>query len=265
MEVFKVETCIYYFTGTGNSYFVAKKLARNIGGAELIPITKLAEKEEVNCSYDNVGVAFPLYYGGLPEIVLKFIRKVNIKRDSYTFAICTRGASSGQAMAQIDKIFKKKGNRLNGSFYITMPDNYVRVFQMKSGEEAKEIIRDANRDILEMSKAVSERKDVRRSFSFYGFIMKPFYRNFIKKVGHSDKNFEVNENCISCKICERICPVGNINLIDGKPSWNGNCQQCMACIQLCPNEAIQIGEKTKNKGRYKNPYVTIEELEEMGE
>lgn len=259
----KVNNCIYYFTGTGNSYFVAKKLARYINGADLIPITAIMKKKDFNCDYDKVGIAFPLYYGGLPEIVLRFMKKINIKKDAYIFALCTRGASKGQAMAQIDKILKRKGNKLNGSFYITMPDNYVKMFEMKEEEPSKEIIRDSNTEIFQMAKAVSKKAEVKRSFSFYGLIMKPFYRSFIKNVNGKDKDFQVEDSCIGCRICEKICPVGNIELIDGKPVWKMNCQQCMGCIQFCPNNAIQIGDKTKERGRYKNPYVTVEKLEEM--
>lgn len=263
MEVFKLKTCIYYFTGTGNSYFVAKKLTRYINGADLIPIASLMKEEEINCPYDNVGIAFPLYYGGLPEIVIRFLKKINIKKSAYIFALCTRGSSNGQAMAQINKILKQKRRRLNGNFYITMPDNYVKKFQMKTEEEGKEIIRDANSDILKIAKAVSKKREIKRSFSFYGLMMKPFYRSFIKNVHISDKDFNVDESCIGCGICKKVCPVDNIELVHGKPEWRMDCQQCMACIQFCPNEAIQISEKTRNRRRYKNPYITVEELEEM--
>mgnify|MGYP001485566274 FL=1 len=45
-----------------------------------------------------------------------------------------------------------------------MPDNYVKKFQMKAEEEGKEIIRDANSDILKMAKAVSKRREIKRNF-----------------------------------------------------------------------------------------------------
>lgn len=76
----------------------------------------------------------------------------------------------------------------------------------------------------------------------------------------SDKNYRVMESCNSYSICEKICPVGNIEMNSGKPFWKNNCQQCMACIQYCPQEAIQYGDKTDNKKHYHNPYIRAVDL-----
>ena len=67
----------------------------------------------------------------------------------------------------------------------------------------------------------------------------------------TDKKFYVKDNCISCGICEKKCPLGNIDIKDGKPLWKGNCTQCMACISYCPKEAIEYGKKSHGKRRYR--------------
>lgn len=68
-------------------------------------------------------------------------------------------------------------------------------------------------------------------------------------------NFHANNKCTKCGLCLKICPVNNIKMKDGNIKWNGRCEQCMACIQYCPAEAIQFGNKTLNRKRYRNPNV----------
>ena len=84
----------------------------------------------------------------------------------------------------------------------------------------------------------------------------------MSKMKKADKNFNVEEKCTQCGICEKICPVGNIKLVDGKPTWHQNCEQCMRCIQWCPVEAIQIGKATITRTRYHNPEAKVTDFYE---
>ena len=80
-----------------------------------------------------------------------------------------------------------------------------------------------------------------------------------KKVIDSNK-FNTNEFCTACGICAKICPNKNIEIIDEHPKWKGNCCDCMGCVNNCPHKCINIGNKTKKKNRYKNPYILTSEL-----
>jgi heterodisulfide reductase subunit A-like polyferredoxin len=66
----------------------------------------------------------------------------------------------------------------------------------------------------------------------------------------SDKPFNVNDSCNGCGKCAKECPLHNINMVDGKPRWNGNCTNCMSCYHRCPNNAINFGKQTCGKGQY---------------
>ena len=70
---------IIYFSGTGNSYSVAKKLAAAIGD-EAVPLIRLAENPD---SYDlekedRIGIVFPVYYGDVPKPVEEFFKTESI-------------------------------------------------------------------------------------------------------------------------------------------------------------------------------------------
>jgi ferredoxin len=83
---------------------------------------------------------------------------------------------------------------------------------------------------------------------------------FGKSLPGMDKNFNVSIDCKSCGICEKVCPVKNIEIINGKPLFKHKCEQCLACIHHCPSKALNIENKTQNKKRYINPDVTLKEI-----
>ncbi|HBF40164.1 MAG TPA: 4Fe-4S ferredoxin, partial [Firmicutes bacterium] len=86
------------------------------------------------------------------------------------------------------------------------------------------------------------------------------YKSVSPKFPTLDRNFTVNEKCNGCNTCEKVCPVKNIQIADGKPWWQGHCEHCLACIQWCPQEAIQYGSATVHRKRYHHPEVLVKEL-----
>jgi NAD-dependent dihydropyrimidine dehydrogenase PreA subunit/flavodoxin len=47
---------------------------------------------------------------------------------------------------------------------------------------------------------------------------------------------KTNGNCIDCKLCAQLCPMGSIDYEDVS-KFNGICIKCGACIKNCPVEA----------------------------
>ncbi|HPJ26356.1 MAG TPA: hypothetical protein PLA80_09425, partial [Synergistaceae bacterium] len=65
----------YYFSGTGNSLYLARRLAASLEGRSISMAEEL-RKNKVSCETEMLGLAFPLYYGGLPEMVERFAKTV---------------------------------------------------------------------------------------------------------------------------------------------------------------------------------------------
>ena len=66
----------------------------------------------------------------------------------------------------------------------------------------------------------------------------------------TDKGFYTTPDCDHCGLCEKLCPLKNISLQDGKPKWHSHCTQCMSCYHHCPKNAIQFRKLTLGKGQY---------------
>lgn len=63
--------------------------------------------------------------------------------------------------------------------------------------------------------------------------------------------FYSTDECIGCGLCEKLCPLKNIQIRkDHRPVWGKECTHCMACIAKCPKKAIEYGKKSKGKNRY---------------
>ena len=84
---------IYYFSGTGNSYAVARDIADKLN-AELISIPKVMNIDNIHIDADSIGIVFPSYlapFTGLPLIVERFVKKIDNIEALHIFAVCTCG------------------------------------------------------------------------------------------------------------------------------------------------------------------------------
>lgn len=257
-----MENVIYYFTGTGNSLMVAKEISKRLGNTRIISIAKAIKNEENMSKAHRIGFVFPVYYNGIPEVVERFIKQMNFKAE-YVFVIATRGGAPAFAIKQLERLLKDKELELHYGQYLNMPASYVRVYDMKREEINCKIINKAKGKLNGISSSI-EYKDINnvRSNIIYDSFANIIYKSWRKRLKYKDNNMYANEDCISCGICMKICPVSNISMVDSIPMWNHKCQDCMACIQYCPVKAIQAGNKTVKRKRYRNPEITLQEIKD---
>jgi len=250
---------IFYFTGTGNSLWIAKVLALNLQDSKIIPVLN-PSVSEINDS-ETVGIVFPVYMHKMPYLVADFIK--SLPKVEYLYAVAVNAGDIGQAFSYFRKQLSYGTNDLRSGFSIVTPSNYLPFGEAVEGEK-REIIFNTGRAKLErISRIIEEKK------SFFdredGFFKKNIYPGMLYSMGYKylnflDKNFYVEESCTSCGICEKVCPVGNITRPDGRPVWHKSCQMCFACINLCPESSIQYGRKTSGMKRYRNPEVSVHDI-----
>ncbi len=238
---------IFYFSGTGNSQWVAEELAHKLVD-HATPIMA-AKSDYTPAAGEKIGFVFPIYAWDAPACMYQFIARLNLQTDNYIYMVATCHSQAGG----VDKVFKKalssKGLTLNAAFSVNMPNNYLLAPFLKIDSEAKrsKILRQAQSRLQEIAAAVEAEKNVisiKRGLSILSKIA-PLFRRF-----SSDKSFYVEKDkCIQCGLCAKVCPMKNITLAPF-PEWNGNCAMCQACLHHCPTEAIQCGHFTKGKKRY---------------
>ena len=89
------------------------------------------------------------------------------------------------------------------------------------------------------------------------------YKVTYGQVPTMDRNFFADGRCNGCGICAKVCPSGNVSMVDGKPRWAGHCEQCLACLQWCPTKALQYGKKTERYQRYHHPEIKVADVVAM--
>jgi ferredoxin len=261
-----MKTVIYYFTGTGNSLAAARKICGHLGDGELVSIASLATTTgEIPAGSERVGIVCPVYYLGLPSIVTEFVNRLDLSRTGYCFAVLTMGGFGASALHQLDNLVFARNNRhLDAAFTVRMVGNFVPRYDPAKGAKQEKLLADAETILSEIATSVDKGLTVRPGIALFSGLIKGFvYNGFIRTIHDADKNFFADENCTSCGTCAAVCPVKNIEMVNEKPVWKHHCELCCACIHFCPDEAIQYGQKTKNRGRYKNPSVTLMDMKKQ--
>ncbi|MBN1759329.1 MAG: EFR1 family ferrodoxin [Chitinispirillaceae bacterium] len=265
-----MEHCVYYFTGTGNSLAVARRLSRK-AGAELIPVKKAVRETAVPGGM--IGVVFPVYMFNAPKIVYEFMGK--IKSCDYLYIVMTMAGESGKTSRRIRNIVSANGIRLDACFSVIMPDNYIvwsNPQPIGKRQEIQSTMEQRLDGIVETVTARNTHLDNEKELKATGSAA-PFPFNILpdrvnqlfmdtgfRFISKLDRSFNSTGTCNGCGICSKICPVDNIVMTDGKPVWQHRCEQCFACLQWCPHEAIEYRKNTVGRIRYHHPEVTVKDM-----
>lgn len=252
---------IFYFSATGNSKYVAERIAAATGDRLIF----LRDAVRSRCyRYDvsreeRVGFVVPVYFQGIPSILRFFLEKLELTgcAEPYVYAAFTCGQWTGDAAGQISALLKKKSLNLSAQFAIPMVDNYIPAFSIPDEEEINRILDEAEEPISEVCRVVRARGagDYNRlrgpAPAVQTAAMYPAYAH-----GRSTRPFVVTDHCIGCGLCQEICPCGAILISGGKPAWiKPKCVQCLGCLHRCPAQAIHWKKPGENQGRYYNPRV----------
>ena len=94
-------TKLYVYTGTGNSLWVARQLALEIKDATVGFIPNLSGYFKVEA--DRVGIIFPVHIWGLPSHVIQFVNHLQVKPQTYFFALAVNAGQPAATLLQLKK------------------------------------------------------------------------------------------------------------------------------------------------------------------
>lgn len=256
-----MKTDLFYYTGTGNSLWTARMVARELGNAEVIPITRCSVNA-VTSAADAVGIVFPVHIWGVPRRVLAFVDALKPAPSRYHFAVALNAGQVAATLVHLKKRMGEKGMLLGAGFELAMPSNYIPWGGPGPQEKRDRLTAAAREKIRRIAAAAGGRvkQPVEKGPLWQNILFTWLNRLSFSRVPMMDKGFWVDSKCIACGICRDVCPCGNIEMAEGRPLWRHHCEQCLACIQWCPQEAIQYGKKTPRYERYRHPEVTLPEM-----
>ncbi len=285
---------IYCFSGTGNSLYVAKQIARATGAAVEI-IRKSLFRKELHRAYNCLGIVFPVYHQGLPVMVDEFVKRLGDVDVNYLYGVSTYGDKPTLALKYLKDMLKEQNKKLDIGFAVRMPYNYLRPSKIGKGMYASFSVRVPNEKkchllykeaaikIQVSSDAIKakitgnvelsdyfienlvDKLNLRDTLQKKQWLKIAGYKGeqpdtFFEAIALMDTNFSVSERCSSCGLCARICPSENITYKDNKPVWNHHCQQCMACFHWCRQGAINYGVSSTPVIQYHHPQITLTDI-----
>jgi ferredoxin len=251
-----MENIVFYFSGTGNSLYVAKNISKELENCEIV---SMAKPFDLTKQYDSIGFVYPTYYWGMPKIVIEFVKNIKLdnNKNSYYYSIATYGGLVGNAVYQMyESLLDKHDIKLDYGKKLQMFANYVVAYDMS--KKVDMITKKSNKKLIPIINSIKMKK--KNNVNKLTRMFKSMNNKFIEEVSNMDKNFIVNNNCTGCSICEKVCPVKNIEMVNNQPQYRHNCEQCVACIQFCPQKAINYKDVTQNRRRYTNPEINYKEL-----
>ncbi len=253
---------IFYYTGTGNSLWVARTIGKESGTSELICMPEFNGDLSL-ITNNTIGLVFPVYIWGAPAPVLRFIASLEGSKPDYIFAVAVNGGQVANTLIQLKKELWQRNLILSSGFEIRMPSNYIPWGGPGPVEKQQERFNAAKSKIATtIAPAIKAKQTLtpEKGPLWQRLVFSMFYAMSFSQVPKMDRSFTVDEKCNQCGVCEKVCPAKNISIVDGKPVWNHTCEQCFACLQWCPQKAIQCGKKTPGYERYHHPEVVLKDV-----
>jgi NAD-dependent dihydropyrimidine dehydrogenase PreA subunit/flavodoxin len=242
-----------YFSATGTTKKIitgiADKISENlIGNAEVNTIDftlPQARKQAVTFAKEHiVVVGVPVYAGRVPNVLLKYLKTVAGNGASAVAVVVYGNRSYDDALIELQDILEADGFRVVAGGAFIGEHSFSRTLGQNRPDEK------------DMTIAVDFAERVYKKIAAPGEIStvavkgnRP-YRDYYKprdKEGNPADIRKVspktNNDCIDCKLCAEICPMGSIDAGDVS-KLTGICIKCCACIKNCPVGAKYFDDET---------------------
>ncbi len=242
-------TGILYFSSTGNSLYIAKKISGQLGG-EIIYIPKYVGK---GSEFERMILVTPIYSYGMPRHVYDLLPRLD--KNVELIVVQNYGGMVGGADYLMRQYCERNGLNLKGIYVLQMPENFTTAFIVPKFY-INSILKSADKRICKVIENIKNEN----------FILPKPKKTKEKKYLTNMANwhiigerFNVSADCIKCGKCVKLCPVGNIKFENGQIVFGNKCVACLGCYHRCPAKAIRYMNK-KKKDRYINPNINENEI-----
>ena len=246
---------ICYFTASGNCLYVARRI-----GGTLLSIPQLMRQDKIEIVDDAVGIVCPVYAVELPFMIVDFMKKADIKT-GYFFFILTCGYGYEVSLGHAEMAARERGWDLKYGNGVFMVDNYLPYFDME--EEIRKLPgKDAEGQIDAICADIQARKERRVKLTTELKEQMVFYhKTHAPKVINKNMalDYTVNDDCIRCGICAKVCPANNITVTEDGVCFSDHCEVCYACLHNCPQHAIHL-PKEAGTTQFRNEHVTLADI-----
>jgi len=249
-----------YFSGTGNSKFVAELFSREMNAAchsieENLDFEKLLETAEI------IGFCYPVYMSRVPRIMREFVvRHMELLVGKKLIIFCTQLILSGDGARAFAAMFSRNSVEIIYAEHFFMPNNVTNMFILPTASERgiRKCAEKSERKMQNVCRDIKNGRIKRRGFNVFSRFLGLFQGVFMSATEkRANNSVKITADCTNCGICVAVCPMNNLTLENEKITHKNNCTMCYRCINQCPKRAITVAFHGKVKQQYKGvqPYV----------
>ncbi|MBN2652059.1 MAG: EFR1 family ferrodoxin [Spirochaetales bacterium] len=253
---------ILYFSGTGNTKFIAEYFAGvidkkyNCANTQLLSIEAKLDFDKIINSHEIITFCYPVYGSCVPEIMREFVEEHKFFLDGKKIIIfATQLLFSGDGARVFTPLLKGIQTQIIYAKHFNMPNNICNFSILKEPklEKVNIHLEKIKKSIESACKEIDEGKIYLQGFNpasqALGYLTQ---RCYFKKIEQKAKrDVRISLDCISCGKCIEICPRENLELSENKIIQKGRCTLCYRCVNTCPAKAITVLVHGKPKWQYK--------------
>jgi len=248
--------CIHVFSGTGNSLNAANIIEGRLDcagwSATLVRVDHTTTPPAG--SYDLHVFTFPVYALDVPEIMLRYLKRLPAGNGAEAVVVATIGklwaghslpgdsGDEGGAVEHVRGVLSRRGYDVTITDAVSFPAN-VTLGRLSAGKkEVPGILRQSDEHVNRIADAIlAKERKVKKYLPLVPKLWTLFSGLFYHTFGRRSigKMFVASQKCNSCGSCARTCPAGAIRMVRGRPRWNWQCEGCHRCINTCPQGAIE--------------------------
>ena len=244
---------VLYFSGTGNSEYIAKGFARRMG-ADCHSIEEDADFAALLSAHDTVAVCYPIYASCVPRILRDFAASYRaVLADKKLIILCTQMMFSGDGARAFARLLPGCDCSVLYAEHFNMPNNICNfwLFPIREGERRRKQ-RTADRKLERVCREIRHGVVRRRGWSRFSALLGQLQNSSWPTVEEQKKgSFLADGDCSRCGLCVSRCPVQNLALGEDGVIQKNNCILCYRCVNLCPQRAATVMLHTKPKRQYK--------------
>jgi len=258
------EILTLYFSGTGNTKYIAERFSNEMGSVCLSIEDEVNFTSEIK-NHDIITFCYPIYGSRVPRNMREFAaRHMSDLSGKKIIIFVTQALFSGDGARVFTDMFWDGSVEVIYAEHFFMPNNInnVPVLRKSSERAIKKYVTRADAKLLnvcdDIKNGIVKKRGFSRCSQILGNVQGLLWQGNSKELEPGKKSVEerlktrvkIYDNCTSCELCVKICPVKNFTNEENVVIPKGNCVVCYRCINQCPQKAISVGINFKPKWQY---------------